>query len=337
MSPSSLSLALLTLSVSFVASGCLAPTEVAGASRFSWRQVEPRAVTALDVDEVRLFELRHGPLEDEPALHPVGLLGEDSLTWDRPPDHAWHHGIWFAWKYIDGVNYWEHGPEGRPVGETTWGEPQFEIRADGSARVLMELAYGHAEPGDLEDAAVPEARLRERRELVIHPPAADGTWVMDWSSSFEAQSAAVALDRTPLLGEPGGVVYGGYGGLSLRLAQLADRQVTNLDGSVAFIADSRARPQGEALDYAGRTDADAALAGIAVFEHPDNPRSPRSWYVIRLDTMTFFSPAVLTEGPLVVEPGEQLRLAWRIAVHAGAWTPDRLLSEREKYLASLAP
>ena len=305
----------------------------------AWRVVEADAVVALEADRALLFELRFGADEDEPAIHPLGLPGGDSLTRDRPADHPWHHGLWFAWKFIDGVNYWEHGPEGRPVGRTSWDQPLLGVGGDGTARALLRVTYAHASAGE----ANPRVRLIEERELVVHPPSADGTWTMDWTSTFQAAAGVVTLDRTPLLGEPGGKVFGGYGGLSVRLAQVEERTVASEHGPVAFSAESRARPRAMALDYAGRPGSVAAsegtteaLAGIAVLEHPSNPRladGGRAWYAIRSDAMTFFTPAVLTEGPLVVEPGQPLRLAWRIVVHPGAWDPGRLALEAERFAA----
>ena len=40
------------------------------------------------------------------------------MTADRPPDHIWHHGLWFSWKFINKVNYWEIYPAKRPAGGT---------------------------------------------------------------------------------------------------------------------------------------------------------------------------------------------------------------------------
>ncbi|MDF1799507.1 MAG: PmoA family protein [Planctomycetota bacterium] len=333
---------------------CASSTQVAspepGASperaspALAWESPTPSSVACVDADGRLLFELRHGEGEDEPALHPLGLPGGPSLTVDRPSDHPWHHGLWFAWKFIDGVNYWEHGPEGRPVGRTSWDPPLLGVGGDGTARALLRLTYAHTGASE----ADPRVRLIEQRALVVHPPGADGTWALDWRSSFEAAGRAVTLDRTPLLGEPGGKVFGGYGGLSLRLAQLEERTVTSEHGPVAFSTEFRARPRAVALDYTGRpkpvSDALGTAmpgpAGIAVLEHPDNPRladGGRAWYAIRSDAMTFFTPAVLTEGPLIVEPGQPLHLAWRIIVHPGAWDAERLARASERFAAGLAP
>ena len=60
--------------------------------------------------------------------------------------------------------------------------------------------------------------LTEKRTLDVSPPSADGGYFIDWLGVFTAGDADVVLDRTPILGQPNGVAYGGYAGLSLRLA-----------------------------------------------------------------------------------------------------------------------
>jgi hypothetical protein len=42
------------------------------------------------------------------------------LTWLRPPDHPWHHGLWFSWKTVNGLNYWEEYENGESEGKRSW-------------------------------------------------------------------------------------------------------------------------------------------------------------------------------------------------------------------------
>ena len=59
--------------------------------------------------------------QSKPYFHPLSLTDGTELTWLRPPDHPWHKALWFSWKYINGLNYWdwEKDPEtGRSEGIT---------------------------------------------------------------------------------------------------------------------------------------------------------------------------------------------------------------------------
>src|SRR5437764_1304362 len=42
-------------------------------------------------------------------FEPLSVPGGPDLTNYKPADHPWHYGLWFSWKYINHVNYWEEG------------------------------------------------------------------------------------------------------------------------------------------------------------------------------------------------------------------------------------
>ncbi len=113
----------------------------------------------------------------KPYVHPVTAPGGRTLTRVSPPDHPWMRGLWFAVKFVDGVNFWEEAGEfGRQV-----------------------------QRGDQVDWIGPDGRvrLREERTVICTPN------VVDWTSTVIADHGAV-LDRTPY------TTWGGYGGLAFR-------------------------------------------------------------------------------------------------------------------------
>jgi hypothetical protein len=95
------------------------------------------------------------------------------------------------------------------AGATRWSAPTIDARPDGSARITMRLTY--ARPTG-------EVDLTEARVLDVSAPASDGSYTIDWSMRFTAGKDSAVLDRTPMPGEPNGVINGGYAGLSARLA-----------------------------------------------------------------------------------------------------------------------
>ena len=71
----------------------------------------------------------------QPYFHPLNLPGGKTLTWASPPDHPWHYGLWFSWKFINGVNYWEEDRQtGHSDGRTTLSNIAVDQRPDFSAR-----------------------------------------------------------------------------------------------------------------------------------------------------------------------------------------------------------
>ena len=187
----------------------------------------------------------------------------------------------------------------------------------------MDLAYRPAG----EEAAV----LMERRTIDVSAPDAEGFYSMDWTCKFRPDREVV-LDRTPLPGEPGGQSWGGYAGLSLRFSgDLADRVAMTSDGPIAEAGwrEDRYRGRHEALDYSALFD--GKTAGIAILDHPSNPRSPTPWYVIRSAEMSFFTPALLCYEPLTLRAGERLTLRYRVIVHEDRWDAARLKAEYRRF------
>lgn len=94
------------------------------------------------------------------------------------------------------------------------------------------------------------------------------------------------------------------------------------------MTDNRYRGRHAALDYSGLLDGEPA--GVAVIDHARNPGSPTPWYVIRSAEMSFFTPAVIGDGPMTLRAGESVTLRYRVFVHAGRWDAPRLRREHER-------
>lgn len=289
--------------------------------RWSWQQESGGRVALLCGDEV-VWQFNFGEETPKPCFHPLRVPGGPVVTENAPADHPWHHGLWFAWKFINGVNYWEPDASGIPPGRTRWSNVKATTSHDGSARITMELTYA---PG--EEPPV----LFEERLIEITPPDDSGCYALDWRCRFRAGDEPVVLDRTPPPGEPGGQPWGGYAGLSVRLNNgMADRQGTTEEGPIEFTG-TTFRGRVVAFDYSGTIE--GTPVGVAILDHPDNVNHPSPWYAIRGEPMGYFSPAVICYGPLELEPEESFTLRYRVLVHPDRWTPDRLQAEYRRYAA----
>jgi Methane oxygenase PmoA len=291
-------------------------------AKLTWRK--EAGVIALLGGNQAVWQFNYLSGQDRLFFHPVAVAGGPVLTWDRPKDHPWHRALWFSWKFLNGVNYWEPNAQtGTLDGRTEWSNLQSEIRPDFSARLSMEIAYRPAEGPPV---------LNERRVIAISAPARDGSYFMDWQMTFVALDKAVVFDRTPLPGEPDGKPWGGYAGLSVRLAEnLRERQATSADGPIRFQEDTY-RVRSSAMDYAGSFD--GRQAGVAILDHPQNIPSPTPWYLIRSPEMSYFSPAVIQEGPRRLKPAESFTLRYRVIIHPDLWSAEKLKDALASYAAA---
>lgn len=236
----------------------------------AWRQT-PTSLALLDGDRV-VWQLNFDLREGKPYFHPVTNPAGDVLTALRPADHPWHRGIWWSWKFLNGVNYWEENKAGVSDGLTLLKETKVDARPDFSARVEHWIEYAPL--------------LKEYRRLEIA-----GNRIA-WQSEFTA-IAPVKLDRTPITGEPNGQSWGGYAGLSVRLA-----------AGVAGLRDNEGPTEATAIH--GQTAEWVEYAGIRVV-----PEKPSRWYAWNKG-MNYFSPAILFGGPMELAAGQQLKLNYEI-------------------------
>lgn len=268
----------------------------AAAEPLQWRQTETRLALLRGTSVV--WQLVYDPAESKSYFHPLATSDGRVLTACRPADHVWHRGLWFSWKFINGVNYWEEDKQtGRSAGLSELRGAVARTNADGSASAELTISY---HPPDQ-----PEV-LAERRTIRVSAPDAAGAYVIDWMGEFTAGPAPVTLDRTPPAAH-GGPGWGGYGGMSLRLAAGAKGWSFLNSAGQTGVAGGHGKPA-RWVDFAG------PAAGVTIFEHPGSPRHPAPWYLN--DGMPFFGAAPLFESPLSLPAGGTLTLRYRVLIRS---------------------
>ena len=258
---------------------------------------------------------------------PLCVVGGPSLTWARPADHVWHYGLWFSWKFINGVNYWEE-KDGKADGEIVSRGTSWSNSDDGSLELMTHLAYRPRGSGGLsgDEGKV----LTETRTILTSAPAEDGSYFMDWTMVFTAL-ADVKLDRTPIPGEQGGQSWGGYAGLSMRFADgMKETQTISTAGRVTRNKDNRLDTTAAAMEQNG-IFADGKPYGVAILAHPLNPRDP-DWYALEGGNFNFFNAAFLLKEPCTLAKDETLVLRYRVHIHPGRWDAEQLKDRCQEYV-----
>lgn len=268
-----------------------------------------------------IWQFNIHPKSGKPYFHPLALPGSAHLTALHPSDHIWHYGLWFNWKYINGLNYWEENKQHISQGRTDAQIDAVKAQPDGAIQLKLNLAY---HPPDK------PAVLKEKRLIEITPIRPDGSYVMDWTCTFTAGEKDVELSRTPIPGKPGGKNWGGYAGMSLRLAKAIDKPgVLTTKGPAQFEGPSNVQGRASAMEFSGVIMGQEF--GVALLDHPDNLNHPSPVYAIRGKSMNFISPAVVALKPHTLGAGKTLTLRYRVMVHPGRWPIDRLNKAAEEY------
>jgi len=301
----------------------VAQTPAAQEAKYSWDH-KPGAELALQAGEKTIWAYHFKADGGFPYVHPLATADGTCLTALAPSDHPWHRAVWFSWKYLNGVNYWNwEGNSKQPIppGRTVPVGKETVTLADDKARIAINLVY------TFDGRTV----LTEKREIVIRVPRTDGSYTMDWRATFTAAEEDVALDRTPIPGQPGGAGHGGYAGLSFRGAASL-RDVHSLDSEGRSDMQSHGKTA-RWLDYHAVIDEKGRMAGVAIFDHPDNLRHPSPWY-LSFGRMPYFSPAPIFHKPHKLSAGEKLTLRYRILVHPGRGNREALESEYKEFSSS---
>lgn len=269
-----------------------------------------------------VWQFNYGKNLTKPYFHPVSLVDGTVLTWESPEDHPWHYGLWFCWKFINGVNYWEEDRKtGKSAGMTEWNNVYVKTDSDNSAQITLELYY------HIPDKPVV---MSEKRTIVISAPDECGTYMINWTSEFTALADKVELNRTPLPWEKEGKPWGGYAGLSFRACKdVKDAQYISTFGSASPCSKGRYRFKDIAVEYSGSVNDN--VFGVAILDHPDNLNSPSPWYLDDGDPMDYFSPAVLCYSPHVMSKGQTLALKYQIIVHPDRWDSNELKKKYELF------
>lgn len=238
---------------------------------------------------------------DKPCVHPLSLPSGRIVTATKDADHPWHRGLWFSWKFLNGVNYWETDAADRSAGEQRVVSADMSC-AGASAVVRMSVAWGpRAEPT--------RTLLDESREIVFSAPDGAGGYTVTWTAKFTARERTT-IDRTPPVFNPkSGTWSGGYAGFSLRLADSGKELEVSTSGGLKGQADIIGRETGW-IDYADPLTGEGVrleilkAPGRRVFYHwPDH-------------RFTNLSPVF--DGPIVLEKGETRELSYRATVHGRA-------------------
>lgn len=313
--------ALVCLPLSYGAEKELATTEK---SAWTWK-VEPNKALELHGAKGLLWRLNFAKDLNKFYFHPLRTVDGKDLTSLAPKDHIWHYGLWFAWKKINNVNYWEI-PKGQKYsrGRTMITKVEVINKTAEAAHVRLQLKY---RPGEqAKDVAT------EIVNITIGTPRSDGSYVIDWSM---ATTALTDLDFGRTLG---------YGGLSYRAAvEMRDPVLLSENGKEQLIDQKKIMWVAEPsrwLDLSGLNQ--GAPVGLTIFDHPSNPRSPSRWFLVnglvgpkQAQWSFFYSNAsLIAKTPYALKQGETLHLHYRILVHSG-WGKSEGLNKKAKEFSKL--
>lgn len=244
-----------------------------------------------------------------PFFHPVFSPSGRRVTRNYPmlevpgesTDHIHHRSLWVAHGDVNGADCWSEEPGHGWIRHrrftSTFSGPVF----GGFAEHIAWLAPDGT------------TKLMDETRLFRTYAIPDGPRMADISVTFRATAGEVRFGDT----KEGGIV-------SVRVA-------TSMDGDKGGIIRTSTGGKGERECWGRRADwcsytgeVDGAVVGIAVLDHPANPRHPTYWHVRDYGLMTanpfgvsYFENDPSKDGSLTVPAGGRLTFRYRLLFYEG--------------------
>lgn len=240
-----------------------------------------------------LFAYRYSSQRPKTYVHPLCAPDGAVVTRDGPKDHIHHRGLMLAWSGVDGIDFWG---EDNPARHGQIVQARFETPVTRGVRALLDWQ------------AEGRVLLTEVRTITAPAQTSQAT-LLDWESVLTAPEAV-------RLGTDGHV----YDGLGVRVAESMDLgDVLNSNGTRTI-----EKANGEPANWCAYTgNVPSGKAGIAIFDHPENPRHPTPFFVMN-DKFGYLSAAPSFREDFFLQKGEQLRFRWRVAVWNGIRNQEQL-------------
>jgi hypothetical protein len=252
------------------------------------------------------------PEVPRPYFHPVvGPSGKTITQMGEVPGkkekHFHHTALWIAHQNF-----------------TAKGEPTCDNWQIGKTRSRMEhVKFDKVESGPLAARFIEHLRwlnvkgdktlLAETRTVTI-PKRPAANRVLDIEIVLTAQDLPVTLNKTPY---------------HILAARVLDAMLPAKGGAITN-SEGKKNPGDGApakwIDISGKLDGEEQ--GIALFNHPANLRQPTPCLQFAGQTIGL-SPT--HKEPYTIEPGKQLRLRYRVLIHAGDVTDGKVAEEYAAY------
>lgn len=262
----------------------------------------------IDVDGQPFTTFYYGADANKPYLAPLRSATGKIVTRHYPMetvegesrDHVHHRGLWFSYDDVNGIKFWGNDPSYKTadIGKIVVENAKLESHA-GSAVVKAVMNWND-----------PTGKTLLRENCVM---------------TFYSKPALRVIDFDITLTAPDKVTFGDTkeGAFAIRLADaLAEKnggKMVNAEGATGMKNVWGKRSNW--VDYFGTLEGEQL--GIAIFDHPSNPRHPTYWHsrdygLFALDPFgqhAFDESA--PESHWTVEAGGSLHFRWRVVIHSG--------------------
>jgi methane monooxygenase PmoA-like len=285
------------------------------------------------IDNQPFTSLYCGPLTMKPYLHPLRSASGKIVTRLYPMenvpgethDHPHHRGLWFSHGDVNGYDFWGNEPSEHNAKAGKIVLRNIGKLASGNDSGSLEASFDWVDPQG-------KALLRESRSIKFY--AGPVNRVLDFSIELDPVEKVTFGDTKE-------------GTFAIRLAPGLEEQTRQSLASpkrTGTMIDSEGR-RGESqvwghraswVDYFGEVDGEKL--GIAILDHPSNPRHPTYWhsrsyglFAANIFGLHDFLNDKSANGSMTIERGHTIRFRYRVIIHPGDYQTAKIAEEYKKY------
>jgi len=261
-----------------------------------------------------LLRYRYGNVPFKPCVQQLSSPAGVNVLRDAPADHLHHHALMFAVK-VDGVNFWEETQAAGRQAHKSFTDTRTDVKTEVENDKRFEMR--RASFTELIDWINPsqELLLKEHRTIEVSQGTDLGATVLTWQSRFEVPAGKKSATLTG----------SHYHGLGMRFVKSMDTggRFTNADGKpgTVFRGDERLV---RSTWCAYTADANGKPVTVAMFDHPDNPRHPATWFTMTKSFAYLSATMNLHKEPLKVASDKPLVLRYAVALWDGQVETERI-------------
>jgi hypothetical protein len=277
---------------------------------------------SVEIDGKPFTEFFVGPETKKPYLAPLRAASGTIITRQYPMkedvpgeshDHPHHRGLWFTHGDVNGYDFWgnEDSQQGANKGKGKVTLVKINKVTSGKASGTIDATF---------DWKIPSGQilLMERRLMTFYS---------------DPQLRTIDFDIT--LSPDENVTFGDTkeGMFAIRLAApLEEEQPKNIPepkrtGKLVNAQNKIGEKnvwgkRSEWADYSGQINGEPV--GVAIFDHPANPRYPTYWhargyglFATNIFGVHDFENDKSQDGSLTIKPGQPLRFRFRVVIHPG--------------------
>jgi len=289
--------------------------QAAGQAKDAVAIKETADLLEIDVQGKRFADYRwntKGPELRRPLFHPLMSPGGVPFTQlgevpDKKEKHFHHTALWIAhqnWtaKGLPNLDNWQMNKNCTKIEHG-----KFDVFESGplAGRFVEKLSW--------QDPKNEKVLVAETRTVTI-PSRPAASRALDIDLTLAAQDLPITFNRTPY---------------HLIAVRVLDAMLPAKGGLILNSEGQKNPPDGAAakwIDISGKLENEAL--GVALFNHPDNPRHPTPCLNFSGQTIGL-SPT--HKEPLTVEAGKEVRFRFRVLVHAGSAEEGKVAAEYEAY------